>query len=93
MSGKKAISLIVAIWVIAGIAIALTFRWASGSPSLETLIAVNISIGIAILASIFTVLVNLFTIGMRIINSVNSNTDKIVSQLPSLQGERDSNLN
>jgi hypothetical protein len=55
MKMKKIWIAIVAIWVAAAIAIYEIWIWGTTSPTLETLVTVDISIGIATLVALFTV--------------------------------------
>ncbi len=54
LSRKTNIAIITG-WIITGIAIASVWIWAMSSPMLETLVSMNISIGLATIMGIFNV--------------------------------------
>ncbi|MHC1611254.1 MAG: hypothetical protein ACXQTW_06635 [Candidatus Methanospirareceae archaeon] len=54
LSRKTNIAIIIG-WIITGIAIAFVWIWATSSPALETLVSMNISIGLATIMGIFSV--------------------------------------
>ncbi len=54
LSRKANIAIIMG-WIITGIAIASVWIWAMSSPMLETLVSMNISIGLATIMGIFNV--------------------------------------
>ena len=74
------------LWIATAIAIALVLNWALSSPPAETLIYINIGIGMALLSLLITAIMNMFNLAMRIETRVMDKLSEMSNTLTKMDG-------
>jgi len=83
---RRTIIAIIVLWIATAIAIALVLKWALGSPPAETLISINIGIGMALLSLLITAIMNMFNLAMRIETRVMDKLSEMSNTLTKMDG-------
>ncbi len=83
---RRTIIAIIVLWIATAIAIALVLKWALGSLPAETLISINIGIGMALLSLLITAIMNMFNLAMRIETRVMDKLSEVSNTLTKMDG-------